>query len=64
MKKPNNVVEVFLSLVKWFLLVLLLNNAIWAFVYVVSKTSDETTIEQGGQNNNLQGVNNGTINQN
>lgn len=32
MNKPNPFVEVFLSLVKWFLVVLLVNNLIWAGV--------------------------------
>lgn len=63
MKKPNEFVEVFMSLVKWFLLVMLLNNAIWlGVVYtLVSGTSEETTLNQDGENN-TQGINYGTIN--
>lgn len=64
MKKPNEFVEVFLSLVKWFLIVLLINNAIWlGVVYcLVSGTNDEESavLTQSGENN-VQGINNGSI---
>lgn len=62
MKKPDSFVEVFLSLVKWFLLVLLLNNAIWGFVVygLVHTTSEDTEINQDGESNI--GINNGSIN--
>lgn len=65
MNKPNNVVEVFMSLVKWFLLVMLVNNIIWlGVVYsLINGSSEETTMAQDGENN-VQGINNGTINQN
>lgn len=65
MKKPNEFVEVFMSLIKWFLLFVLVNNAIWfGVVYtLISGTSEETTMSQDGENN-TQGINNGTINQN
>lgn len=63
MNKPNNFVEVFLSLIKIFLIVLVLNNLIWAGIVhkMVSSASSETVLTQGGENN-TQGINNGTIN--
>lgn len=64
MEKPNKFVEVFLSLVKLFLLVLVLNNAIWLGVVhcLVSGTNDEESavLTQSGENN-VQGINNGSI---
>ena len=41
MKKPNETIEVFMSLIKWFFIVLLLNNAIW-FGVVYSLVNDTT----------------------
>lgn len=63
MKQPNSFVEVFLSLIKWFLVVLLINNLIWAMVFVISNSSvqETTTLSQDGTDN-IQGINNGTIN--
>lgn len=63
MKKPNEFVEVFLSLVKWFMIVLLLNNAIWGIIFykTVSSSVEQTELAQDGENN-IQGINNGTIN--
>ena len=63
MKQPNVAIEVFMSLVKWFFIVLLVNNIIWLGVLytIVQNSSSETTLNQDGENN-LQGVNNGTIN--
>ena len=63
MKKPNETIEVFMSLIKWFFIVLLLNNAIWfGVVYsLVNDTTEETTLNQDGENN-TQGINYGTIN--
>ena len=61
MNKPNEFIEVFMSLIKWFLVVLLINNAIWAGVFIISTSSEETTMVQDGQNNS-QEMNNGTIN--
>lgn len=63
-KQPNIAVEVFLSLVKWFLVILIINNLIWAGVYsyTLSKTSTDTTVTtemtQDGTNNN-QSITNG-----
>ena len=57
-KQPNIAVEVFLSLVKWFLVILIINNLIWAGVYsyTLSKASADTTTTtemwQDGTNNN------------
>lgn len=63
MKQPNIAIEVFMSLSKLFLIVLLVNNIIWLGVLytIVEKSSYETTLNQDGENN-IQGVNNGTIN--
>ena len=63
MKKPNEFIEVFMSLIKWFLIVLLINNLIWAGVFVIATSSEEVIITQDGQDN-LQEMNNGTINKN
>ena len=59
MKKPNEFVEVFMSLIKWFFIVLLINNMIWAFVYVIgtSKTISSELNQDG--TNNIQELNNG-----
>jgi len=45
--------EVFLSIVKWFLVVLLLNNLIWGVVLYsfVSDTSTDINQSQDGTNN-------------
>jgi hypothetical protein len=62
MEKPNIAVEVFLSLVKWFLVILIINNLIWAglFVHYVNKSAIDTSVEmtQDGQHNN-QSITNG-----
>lgn len=62
MSKPfNESIEVFMSLIKWFLIILLLNNLIWGIIFVVSSSSEETVLTQDGTDN-IQGINNGTIN--
>ena len=61
MNKPNEFIEVFMSLIKWFLIIFLINNLIWAGVFVVATSSEETTLVQDGSEN-IQGINNGTIN--
>lgn len=62
MKQPNIAVEVFLSLVKWFLVFIVLNNVIWAGVHYgyFAKSFNGTSMEvmQDGTNNN-QSVTNG-----
>lgn len=62
MKEPNIAVEVFLSLVKYFLLFVLINNIIWATIHFgyVYKSFNGTSMEvmQDGTNNN-QSVTNG-----
>ena len=62
MEKPNIAVEVFLSLVKWFFVILIINNLIWAglFVHYVNKSVTDSNIEmtQDGQQNN-QSITNG-----
>lgn len=54
--------EIFLSLVKWFLIVLIINNLIWAGVHYgyFAKSFNGTSMEvlQDGTNNN-QSVTNG-----
>lgn len=61
-KEPNIAVEVFLSLVKRFLVFVIINNIIWAgiFTYYVHKSVGDTTAEmwQEGHNNN-QSITNG-----
>lgn len=56
---PNHAIQAFLDLIKWFLVVLILNNAIWAAVHFgyFSKSfspSNSATIDavQTGTNNN------------
>ena len=53
MKKPNEFVEVFMSLVKLFLAFVILNNLIWGLVVYsfVSGTSSDITQQQDGTNN-------------
>lgn len=64
MKQPNIAVEVFLSLVKYFLIFIVLNNFIWAgiYYYTLSKASADVTTStemwQDGSNNN-QSITNG-----
>ena len=60
MKRPNEAVEVFMSLVKWFLIVLLVNNLIWAILFFgISFGSDTSmSVAQDGTDN-YQEVNNG-----
>ena len=62
MKEPNMVGEIFLSLVKWFLVILILNNLIWAGVhygyFVKSFNGTSMEVLQDGTNNN-QSVTNG-----
>lgn len=66
MKEPNAFIEVFLSLVKWFLVILIVNNLIWAGVFILATSSEETTetyneMTQDGYNNH-QELNNGAKN--
>lgn len=62
MKEPNMIGEIFLSLVKWFLIILIINNLIWAGVHYgyFAKSFSGTSMEvmQDGTNNN-QSVTNG-----
>lgn len=56
-RRPKVAVETFLTLVKWFLIILIVNNLIWAFIHFgyISKSFDGTEISdvyQSGQNNN------------
>lgn len=63
MSKPNPFIEVFMSLVKWFLVVLLVNNLIWAGVlYVIlhgSEYSNTISLDDSFENEITQGVTNG-----
>lgn len=64
MKYPNVAVEVFLSLVKYFLIFIVLNNLIWAGIYsytlhkASSDTITSTEMWQDGTNNK-QSITNG-----
>lgn len=62
MKQPNIAVETFLSLVKYFLIIIVVINLIWAgiFIHYVSKSFSGTSMEvmQDGTNNR-QSVTNG-----
>jgi len=58
-KQPNIAVEVFLSLVKWFLVILIINNLIWAGVYLYGGTSIELGQDKIDAIYNNQSVNNG-----
>jgi len=53
MEKPNTAIEVFMSLVKWFLIILLLNNLIWGAIFysAVNGETIQASQEQGGHNN-------------
>lgn len=61
MKTPDISVQVFLSLVKWFLVILIANNLIWACVHFgyVSKSFAGTHVEmtQDGKDNNQSMIN-------
>ena len=59
MKPFNESVETFLSLIKYFLIFIFLNNLIWAVVYLAGTSTTESIITQ---DDNYQGENNGTIN--
>ena len=52
-EKPNMTVEVFLSVLKWFGLFILLNNAIWFGVIhnMINGSSAEISQVQAGTNN-------------
>lgn len=63
--RPNVAVQTFLTLVKWFLLVLVANNLIWAAIHFgyIDKSFSGTEIGeiyQTGQNNNQEIANVGT----
>lgn len=55
-KTPNVAVETFLSLVKYFLIIIVIINVIWAgiFIHYVNKSVTDSNIEmtQDGQYNN------------
>lgn len=53
MEKPNTAIEVFMSLVKWFLIILLLNNLIWGAIFysAINGETINAEQEQGGHNN-------------
>lgn len=45
--------EVFLSIIKWFLIVILVNNIIWGvvFFYAIYNTSSSVSVAQDGTEN-------------
>ena len=61
--KPNIAIEVFLSLVKWFLIFIVINNLIWAGIYsytlnkASSDTMSSTEVWQDGTNNKQSVIN-------
>ena len=60
---PNIAVETFLSLVRWFLIILILNNVIWALIHFgyyrssFQGTNNYIQQEQSGYDN-VQGIDN------
>lgn len=56
--KPNIAVEVFLSLVKWFLIFIVINNLIWAGIYFYGNSVELSQNEISSIYNN-QSVTNG-----
>lgn len=58
MKPFNESVETFLSLIKYFLIFIFFNNLIWAVVFLTYSNTECSTIIQEENN---QGVNNGSI---
>lgn len=58
MKTPNIAVEVFLSLVKWFLIFIVINNLIWAGIYFYGNSVELSQNEISSIYNN-QSVTNG-----
>lgn len=58
MKTPNIAVEVFLSLVKWFLIFIVINNLIWAGIYFYGNSVELSQNEISSTYNN-QSVTNG-----
>lgn len=59
MKQPNIAVEVFLSLIKWFLVFIIVNNLIWASVYLYGGSSIELGQNEINSTYNNQSVTNG-----
>lgn len=57
--KPNVAVEVFLSLVKWFLIFVVINNLIWAGIYFFGGNSVELGQNEISSIYNNQSVTNG-----
>lgn len=58
--EPNAFIEVFLSLVKWFLIVLLINNLIWASVlYGIVNGAEITNTQYIDGEDNVQELSNG-----
>lgn len=55
-QEPNIAVETFLALVKWFLVILIVNNLIWAGIhfgyYFSSFSGTSVEMQQDGEHNN------------
>jgi hypothetical protein len=55
-QEPNIAVETFLSLCKWFLIILIINNLIWAGIhfgyYFNSFSGTSVEMQQDGEHNN------------
>ena len=58
-KEPNIAVELFLSLVKWFLIFIVINNLIWAGIYLYGGSSIELGQNDISSTYNNQSVTNG-----
>ena len=58
MKKPNNTVEVFMSMLKWFTIILIFNNLAWIIATSnVKETTQITKLTQDGYGNNQEVTN-------
>jgi len=60
MKKPNDFIEVFMSLIKWFLFFILFNNLVWAYIlYSIFSTPPADISQTQSGTNNIQEMTNG-----
>lgn len=57
MKPFNESVETFLSLIKYFLIFIFLNNLIWAVLFINNTSSIDTDAYINGENNNQEVTN-------
>lgn len=59
MKKPNETVEIFWSMFRWFAIIMLLTNGLWisAFYGIFGNSNSSITQEQSGANNHQEMTN-------